>query len=168
MSTRPERLSLIFDTHADKLYRLARRLTSSAADAEDLLQETFLKAAQSLSSIPVESPNAEAWLTRVLVNTRRDQWRRKGVRARAAPALQAAVPVRPASPEAALIAKEAVWSALDALHPRRRAIVILAELEGMTPEAIANLLGLAVMTVRWHLSLARRELRQTLAPFMER
>ena len=168
MSTQPERLSLLFDTHGDKLYRLARRLTSSAVDAEDLLQETFLKAAQSASSIPAGAPNEHAWLTRVLVNTRRDQWRRNGVRTRAVPMLQATGPAMERSGEAALIAKEAVWSALDSLHPRRRAIVVLAELDGMTPEAIAALLGLAVMTVRWHLSLARRELRQLLAPFMER
>ncbi|HXD75501.1 MAG TPA: RNA polymerase sigma factor [Vicinamibacterales bacterium] len=167
MSTPAERLSLLFDTLGDKLYRLARRLTSSAADAEDLLQEAFLKAAQSAASIPDESPRAEAWLTRVLVNTRRDQWRRTGVRTRAMPMLQAAAPQSQPSAESALIAKEAVWSALDALHPRRRAILILAELDGMPPEAIATLLGLAVMTVRWHLSLARRELRQSLAPFME-
>ena len=167
MSTPPERLSLLFDTHGDKLYRLARRLTSSAADAEDLLQDTFLKAAQSASSVPAGSPNEEAWLTRILVNTQRDHWRRKGVRTRAAPLLHAPPSVTQ-TPESSLIARQAVWSALDGLHPRRRAIVVLAEFDGMTPEAIAKLLGLAVMTVRWHLSLARRELRQSLASFMER
>jgi len=167
VSTPPERLSLLFDTYGDKLYRLARRLTSGPADAEDLLQETFLKAAQSAHSIPIGAPGEEAWLTRVLVNTRRDQWRRKGVRARAAPLLAAPLATH-ASAESALIAKQAVWSALDALHPRRRAIVVLAELDGMTPESIAALLGLAVMTVRWHLSLARRELRRSLAHLLER
>jgi len=166
VSTSAERLSRLYDTHEDKLYRLARRLTSSASDAEDLLQDTFLKAAHALSSIPVGSPNEEAWLTRVLVNTRRDQWRRKGVRERAAALLRPEL-ASPPSAESALIAHEAVWSALDALKPRRRAIVILAELDGLTPEAIARTLGLAVMTVRWHLSLARRELRQALAPHME-
>jgi DNA-directed RNA polymerase specialized sigma24 family protein len=54
--------------------------------------------------------------------------------------------------ESALIAKRAVWGALDALHPRRRAIVILSELEGMNPSAIGSLLGISAMTVRWHLS----------------
>jgi RNA polymerase sigma-70 factor (ECF subfamily) len=169
VSTSPERLSHLYDTHEDKLYRLARRLTASVSDAEDLLQDTFLKAAHALSSIPVGSPNEEAWLTRVLVNTRRDQWRRKGVRQRAAALLRPDPATTPqSSAESALITREAVWSALDALKPRRRAIVILAELDGLTPEAIANTLGLAVMTVRWHLSLARRELRQALAPHMER
>jgi RNA polymerase sigma factor (sigma-70 family) len=168
VSTPAERLTRLYDTHEDKLYRLARRLTASASDAEDLLQDTFLKAAHALDSVPVGSPNEEAWLTRVLVNTRRDQWRRKQVRQRAA-ALLRPDPVAPqSSAESALITREAVWSALDALKPRRRAIVILAELDGLTAEAIAGTLGLAVMTVRWHLSLARRELRRSLAPHMER
>jgi len=161
-------LSRLYDTYEDKLYRLARRLTASASDAEDLLQDTFLKAARALSSIPVESPNEEAWLTRVLVNTRRDQWRRKGVRQRAAALLRPELAAPQSSAESALITRQAVWAALDALKPRRRAIVILAELDGLTPEAIARTLGLAVITVRWHLSLARRELRQALAPHMER
>ena len=168
MSSSPERLTRLYDTHEDKLYRLARRLTASASDAEDLLQETFLKAAQALGSIPVGSPNEEAWLTRVLVNTRRDQWRRKGVRQRAAPLLQPAPAAPQSSPESALITREAVWSALDGLNPRRRAIVILAEIDGLTPDAIARTLGLAVMTVRWHLSMARRDLRRTLASHLER
>ena len=163
-----ERLSVLFDTHEDKLYRLARRLTASADQAEDLLQDTFLKAAGAIASIPVESPNAEAWLTRVLVNTRRDQWRKNGVRQRAAPLLQRGIAAPASDAESALITKRAVWAALDGLSPRRRAIVILSELDGMTPDAIAAVFGVASMTVRWHLSLARRELRRVLAPFMER
>ena len=166
MSNACERLSILFDTHEDKLYRLARRLTPSAEDAEDLLQETFLRASQSIASIPVESPKELAWLTRVLVNVRRDQWRRAGVRRRAAPLLRPGVAATQSSAESALITKRAVWTALDALGPRRRAIVVLTELDGMSPQDIAALLGLAVMTVRWHLSLARRELRHALAPHL--
>jgi RNA polymerase sigma-70 factor, ECF subfamily len=158
-----ERLSSLFDTYEDKLYRLARRLTPSAGDAEDLLQETFLRAAQAIASIPVGCPKEEAWLTAVLVNVRRDQWRRAGVRQRAAPLLLTAPEATPSSAESALIAKRAVWTALDALSPRRRAIVVLSELDGKSPQDIATLLGVAVMTVRWHLSLARRELRRALA-----
>jgi RNA polymerase sigma factor (sigma-70 family) len=168
VSSNRERLSLLFDTHEDKLYRLARRLTASPEEAEDLLQDTFVKAAKAASSIPVGSPHEEAWLTRVLVNVRRDQWRKAGVRKRAAPLLQADVAAAGSTPESALLTKRAVWAALDALSPRRRAIVILSELDGLTPDAIAARLGVAVMTVRWHLSLARRELRRTLAPHMER
>ena len=164
VTSEQERLSVLFDTHEARLYRLARRLTASPEEAEDLLQDTFLKTAQALGSVPVGHSSEEAWLTRVLVNTRRDQWRRHGVRRRAAPLLQPTA--TRGSQESALIAKDAVWSALDSLTPRRRAIVVLAELDGLPPAAIASLLGVAVMTVRWHLSLGRRELRRLLAPHM--
>lgn len=161
-----DRLSVLFDTHEDKLYRLARRLTRSAEEAEDLLQDTFLKAAQALTQVPAGHSREEAWLVRVLINTCRDQWRKAAVRKRAAPLVLAMTPGAPSSAESALIAKRAVWTALDTLRPRRRAIVILSELEGMAPDAIATLLGVAIITVRWHLSMGRRDLRRALASHM--
>src|SRR5215470_8931487 len=159
------RLGNLFDTYEDKLYRLARRLSANAEDAHDLVQETFLRAAQSLASIP-DGSQAHAWLIRVLVNIRRDQWRKRTVRARAAAIVGRPPDAVAATAESALIAKRAVWSALDVLAPRRRAIVVLSEIDGMGPQEIARLLGLAVMTVRWHLSMARRELKQALVEYL--
>src|SRR5579862_6296590 len=75
-----ERLASLFDAHHDRLYRLARRMTPSSDDALDLVQETFLKAARSSASIPVGATNEEAWFVRVLINIRRDQWRKASVR----------------------------------------------------------------------------------------
>lgn len=160
-----DRLSDLFDTYEDKLYRLARRLSANAEDAHDLVQETFLRAAQSMTSIPAGT-EAYAWLVRVVINIRRDQWRRRSVRMRAAALIGRPSDVVRATAESALIAKRAVWSALDALAPRRRAIVVLSEIDGMSPHEIARLLGLAVMTVRWHLSMARRELKQFLTEYL--
>lgn len=77
-----ERLAVLFDTYYDRLYRLARRLTPSADDALDLVQETFLKAAKSQNSIPVGVPDEEAWLVRVLINSQRDHWRKASSRSR--------------------------------------------------------------------------------------
>ena len=77
-----ERLESLFDIHYGRLYRLARRLAPSADDALDLVQETFLKAARFPNSIPTGTANEEAWLVRVLINIRRDQWRKKSVRDR--------------------------------------------------------------------------------------
>lgn len=159
---REERLAALFDAHEERLYRLARRLTGSPDEADDLVQETFLKAAQSFVSVPSERSGEEAWLVRVLINIRRDQWRRVRVRTRSAALLRAPVAAGASDPESALIAKRAVWSALDRLPPRRRAIVVMHELDGRGVDAIASLLGLAAMTVRWHLSMARRDLRRLL------
>src|ERR1700733_11812654 len=77
-----ERLAALFDLHHDRLYRLARRIAANTDDALDLVQETFLKAARSPKSIPAGTTNEEAWLVRVLINIRRDQWRKTSVRDR--------------------------------------------------------------------------------------
>jgi len=154
------RIAGLFDTHYDRLFRLARRLTQSHDDALDLVQETFLKAARAGFN-PADAVHAEAWLVRVLVNTRRDEWRKAASRRQHD--VQASPAAGPDSgPEAQAIARLIVWRALDALHPRRRAVVVLHELEGMSASAIAALLGIATVTVRWHLSLGRRELTRAL------
>jgi RNA polymerase sigma-70 factor (ECF subfamily) len=163
---RRNRLSALFDAHEERLYRLARRLARHSDDAHDLVQETFLKAAMSWRSVPAGLASEEAWLVRVLVNIRRDQWRRTAVRNRAASTLRAEPPTYPPSLESTLIAKRAVWAALDLLHPRRRAIIVMHELEGMTQSAIGACLGLTTITVRWHLSMARRELKTVLRTHM--
>lgn len=161
-----ERLAALFDAHEERLYRLARRLAASADEANDLVQDTFVRAASSLATVPSGFAKEEAWLVRVLINIQRDQWRRKAVRTRAASTLRAEATTYPANVETALAAKRTVWAALDRLHPRRRAIVIMHELEGTSPAAIASLLGVAVMTVRWHLSMGRRDLKNALASQM--
>jgi RNA polymerase sigma factor (sigma-70 family) len=60
--------------------------------------------------------------------------------------------------ESALIARTTVRRALERLPPRRRAILILHELEGLDVRAIALLLHITPITVRWHLSRGRRDL----------
>ena len=158
------RLAGLFDAHYDRLCRLARRLAPNADDALDLVQETFLRAARRPKSIPAGASNEEAWLVRVLINIRRDQWRRASVRARHQDtALQnARNEDTRRSPEAGLIARAAVWQALDVLPPRRRAIVVMHELEELPVPNIASLLGISAITVRWHLAMGRRDLARAL------
>jgi len=75
-----ERLGQLFDAHYSRLYNLARRLTRSADEARDAVQDTFLRAAGSPQSIPWGMPHEEAWLVRVLVNICRDAWRKRVLR----------------------------------------------------------------------------------------
>jgi RNA polymerase sigma factor (sigma-70 family) len=160
------RLSALFDAHYERLYRLARRLVPTADAAQDLVQETFLRAARSPGSVPAGLSGAEAWLVRVLINIRRDEWRKSAVRRRYGEEISPAPDVRRDN-EAALVARATVWRALDILTPRRRAVIVMRELEGMTIPAIASLLGVSAITVRWHLSIGRRELARILRPRAE-
>lgn len=160
-----ERLSALFDAHHDRLYRLARRLAPNADDALDLVQETFVKAARSPTCVPLGLTSEEAWLVRVLINIRRDQWRKTAVRKRHDREMSRSTSVDN-DQEAVLIARATVWRALDALTPRRRAVVVMRELEGLTIPAIASLLGITAITVRWHLSMGRRDLARALRPQM--
>jgi RNA polymerase sigma-70 factor (ECF subfamily) len=153
------RLAGLFDAHHQRLYRLARRLSGRSDDARDLVQETFLRAARAPGSVPFGAASEEAWLVRVLINVCRDGWRKQQVRSRFNPVHAADSVPRPASnQEAALVAHATIWRALCTLAPRRRAIIVLYELEGTGIPAIARLLGVSPVTVRWHLSLGRREL----------
>jgi RNA polymerase sigma factor (sigma-70 family) len=97
----------------------------------------------------------------VLVNLQRDAWRKSTVRQRHASSLKE-VAAEIANPEATLVARQLVWRALDWLPPRRRAVVIMHELEALSVPEIAALLGISGITVRWHLSLGRRTLTRLL------
>ena len=158
-----ERLGLLFDAHHQRLYRLARRLSRTAEDARDLVQETFLRAAQSAGSIPADAAHEEAWLVRVLINICRDGWRRSAVRRRLEPLRIAEAETQSPNLERALVAQATVWRALERLPPRRRAAIVLYELEGATIPAIAKLLGVTAVTVRWHLSRGRKDLARTIS-----
>jgi RNA polymerase sigma-70 factor (ECF subfamily) len=155
------RLGTLFDVHHQRLFRLARRLSRTSEDAHDLVQETFLRAARSPGSIPAGASHEEAWLVRVLINICRDRWRQHAVRTRAR--LNGSVESEPAfDPEPHLIAQSLVRQALQSLPPRRRAILLMYEIEGTTIPAIARLLGVTPVTVRWHLSIGRREMAKAL------
>ena len=130
-----DRLGALFDDHYDRLCRLARRLAATKDNALDLVQETFLRAARSRDSIPAGHSAEEAWLVRVLINIRRDQWRKESIRDRHQKTNQSTTS---ADHESALIAKDMVWQALSGLHPRRRAIVVMYELEGRWREGAKN------------------------------
>lgn len=155
-----ERLAELFDTHYDRLYCLARRLVPTVEHAQDLVQDTFFRAARSLASVPHGTTEEEAWLVRVLVNIRRDEWRKAAVRQRHEHTIHPAESTR--DHEAAFVARTTVWRALESLPPRRRAVVVMHELEGLPIATIASLLGITAVTARWHVAKGRRDLARIL------
>ena len=151
------RIARLFDAHHQRLYRLARRMAATTEDARDLVQEAFLRAARSPGSVPDGAQAEEAWLVRVLVNVCRDGWRKRATRARLG-GERALSPLPASDPERAMIARHTIWAALNQLPPRRRAAIVMYELDGLQIAEIARLLGISAVTVRWHLSRGRHEL----------
>ena len=157
---RAQRIGELFDRHQLRLYRLALRMGAEADDAADLVQDAFLRLARARAPIP-EGEWGEAWLVRALVNLCRDRRRRRAVRTRAAQ--RADLPeVRHGDSDSAAVTREAVGTALARLSPRRRAVVVLHEIEGHTLVEVARMLGIASVTARWHLSAARRDMQRLL------
>jgi len=151
-------LGALFELHGRRLLRLARRL--AAAEAEDLVQETFVRAAER-GGLPPDAAGCEAWLVRVLINLARDRERRARVRRRARPLLGQA-DLAPDDPASRTAARLDIAAALACLAPRRRAVVLLRELEDLDTSDIARLLGIRRVTVRWHLAAGRAELARRL------
>jgi RNA polymerase sigma-70 factor (ECF subfamily) len=159
----PDQLGALFDAHQGRLYGLARRLARDPEDARDLVQETFLRAARHPRALQRRDGDPEAWLVRVLVNLCRDRQRRQRVRQQT-PDERLPSPLADPDPESAAVARATVQRALAELSPKRRAVLVLYELEQQPVPRVAELLGLSQVTVRWHLSSGRKELARRLAP----
>jgi RNA polymerase sigma-70 factor (ECF subfamily) len=152
--------------HADRVYRLAYRLSGNRADAEDLTQETFVRVFRSLAEY---SPGTfEGWLHRITTNLFLDMVRRRQrIRFDALPEDAGdRLPTGEAGPERAYDENNLdpeIQRALDALPPDFRAAVVLCDLEGLSYEEIAATLGVKLGTVRSRIHRGRSQLRKALA-----
>ena len=152
--------------HSTRVYRLAYRLTGNPHDAEDLTQEVFVRVFRSLSSY---TPGTfEGWLHRITTNLFLDQARRKAkIRFDAlAEDAESRIPSRSAAPDTQVmdgLFDDDVELALRELPPDFRAAVVLCDIEGLTYEEIADVLGLKLGTVRSRIHRGRTMLRKALA-----
>jgi RNA polymerase sigma-70 factor (ECF subfamily) len=153
-------------THADRVYRLAYRLSGNRADAEDLTQETFVRVFRSLAEY---TPGTfEGWLHRITTNLFLDMVRRRQrIRFDALPDdVSDRLASREAGPEQMyelLNLDPEIQAALDALPPDFRVAVVLCDLEELSYEEIAATLNIKVGTVRSRIHRGRVLLRQALA-----
>jgi RNA polymerase sigma-70 factor (ECF subfamily) len=165
--------------HMPALYTAALRMTRNAADAEDLVQETYLKAYRAFDSF-TEGTNLKAWLYRILTNTYINSYRAAKRRPevsdvedvedlylyhRLAPGNGTG---RSAEEEAlAGFTDEEVKEAIEALPEAFRIAVLLADVEGFSYKEIADITDVPIGTVMSRIHRGRRALQKTLANFAQ-
>ncbi len=154
-------------SYLSTLYSTALRLTANPADAEDLVQETYLKAFRSAGQFE-PGTNLKAWLFTILhntfLNTRRNAGR-ETITAEADDLEQVAEPTGAENPEQILLRKTLdaeLQSALDSLPEVFREAVWLRDVEDFTYAEIAHILNVPVGTVMSRISRGRRLLHARL------
>jgi RNA polymerase sigma-70 factor (ECF subfamily) len=170
-----DRFADLVSRHQRRAVRIAFHYLRDAADADEAVQDAFIKAYSHLSTFREELP-FEVWFTRILINgcldrikarTRRERWivsmPETGGQDRD---LAERTPAGGPSPEDQLLAKERrerLASALARLPDRQRAVFMLSHYEGCTSREVSAITGLNESTVRVHLFRAIRKLRGLLA-----
>ena len=160
----------------DSLYAAAMRMTRNAADAEDLVQETYLRAYRGFGGFQ-QGTNLKAWLYRILTNTFINTYRAKKRRPdqvdlddvedfyifRRLGGLEAAEAERTAETEAlAALPDDEVKQALESIPEQFRMAVILADIEGFSYKEIAEILDVPIGTVMSRIHRGRRQLQKLL------
>ncbi len=171
-------LASIVEKYGKLAYRLAIQITKNHEDANDVMQETFLKVYESIGSFRKESA-FETWLYRIIVNQALNTVKRRERRRESSFSDANEIDLRfnlpgsssyANSPHDDVEKKELqkwVTQAVDSLSAKHRTVVILHEFEGLTHPQIATILNCSEGTVRSRLHYARRKLRDLLKPYVD-
>ena len=179
-----ERYTELVGRHQRRAARIAYHYLRDSAEADEAVQDAFVKDYQHLASFREELP-FDVWFTRILINgcldrikarTRRERWLvpMAGTRRPAGPSdgvpterdMTERVAAGGQSPEQALLGRERrqqIATALSTLPERQRSVFVLSHVEGRTSREVSALTGLNESTVRVHLFRAIRKLRALLA-----
>ncbi len=162
----------LVEEHSPMVFRLAHRMTGNVSDAEDVVQETFLKAHRSLGGFD-ERARFGTWIYRIAVNAAIDLIRRRG-RPTASrrtgdddpPIVETLASSDPLPDRLAMSGQiqRDVAAALTQLSPRERAAFVLRHMEGMPIERIAEVLKIGPNAVKQTVFRAVQKLRRELAP----
>ncbi|MCS6795287.1 MAG: sigma-70 family RNA polymerase sigma factor [Raineya sp.] len=166
--------------HLNSMYNFAYRLTLDEDDANDLVQDTYLKAFRFIDSFE-KGTNAKAWLFRILKNSFINDFRRKSKQPSKVdyheietfynseefePEIEATTDLRNETVQE-LIGDE-VANAINSLDVDFRIAIILCDIEGFTYEEMAKILDIPIGTVRSRLHRARGLLREKLADYAKK
>ena len=166
-----ERFAGLVTAHQRRALRIAYQYLREAADADEAVQDAFVKVFTHIASYREAWP-FEVWFTRILINgcldrrkmrARRDRWFVSADATTGTNRLRASVASGPdANPEARLLARERrarMTAAIDRLEGRQRTVFMLCHYGDCTPREVSAMTGLNESTVRVHLFRAARKLR---------
>ena len=160
-----EAFDAVVSAHHGEIFRYLQRVVGRAADADDLSQETFLRAFRAYGSLPGDA-NVRAWLFSIATNLARNHFRSEIRRRRAygevrVSAREAAAPV----PEAEMMSRETgalVEGIVRRLPLKQRLAFTQRKIHGLDYEAIGRSLGCSAEAARAHVFQALRKIRQGL------
>jgi RNA polymerase sigma-70 factor (ECF subfamily) len=171
----PDAIRLLVQRNNQQLYRAAMSILNDSLEAEDVVQTTYLKALDSVSTFKGRS-GLSSWLTRIAINEalerRRKFLRRKNhlesmTRTIDLTRSQAAVQPQPANSPDHDIARKQIRNSLELaiaeLPEKFRSALMLREVQMLSTEAVADILGISEPTVRTRILRARKQLRSQLS-----
>jgi RNA polymerase sigma-70 factor (ECF subfamily) len=154
----PEAFESLVRRYQRMIYAITYRMTGSTADAEDLTQETFIRALGELGGFRRDA-KFSSWLYRIAVNLCLNWRKRMERREEIHYKWRAEIDVQCHTENSRL---ERVNAALQQLPPKQRAAVILTTYDGLNHAEAAHVLGCSETTVSWRLFAARRKLKRLL------
>lgn len=155
---------VLVERYLPRALALGQRLMHHREDAEDLVQDAFFNALEHLDGFQLNRP-FWPWLSRIIVNRGLDLNAARSIRR--AEVLSDDIDDQGVSPADRVERREVLERferALVALPPKGRLVVQLFELDGYSVAEIAEVVDASPATVRWHLHVARRQLRHALSP----
>ncbi len=163
-----EAFRLLVERHSRPIYRAAYRITGNTADADDVVQETFLRAYRAIGRFDARA-SFTTWAHRIAINCALDLLDSRKRRGHAADEEELArVASTDATPDRLVLGSEmqrAVAEAMRALSGNERTAFVLRHFEGMPLEEIGEVLGTRLNATKNTVFRAVRKLRQQLQPF---
>jgi len=159
-----ERFEAVVLPHLSAAHRLARYLTRNDADADDVVQEAFLRALKYFGGFRGEADQSCAWLLAIVRNTTHTWQRRHRAAAEFDETVhsEAIADEHPGSALSRSDSRETLAAALERLPPEFREVIVLREVEGLSYKEISEVVDVPVGTVMSRLSRARKRLQQAL------
>ncbi len=160
-----EPFTALVAAHHGEIYRYLRRVIGGAGDADDLSQETFLRAYRAYGSLP-EDANVRAWLFSIATNLAKNHFRSEARRRQAYGEVRASMhETGEPAPEAELVSRETgalVEGIVRRLPLKQRLAFTQRKIHGLDYEAIGESLGCSAESARAHVFQALRKIRQGL------